>query len=40
LAAQDVQTLEQLLDAASPHYIFDRDDLHGIVVVTIYAGTV
>jgi ubiquinone/menaquinone biosynthesis C-methylase UbiE len=40
LAAQDVKTLEQLLDAASPHYIFDRDDLHGIVVETIYAGTV
>jgi ubiquinone/menaquinone biosynthesis C-methylase UbiE len=40
LSAQDVQTLEQLLDPASPHYIFDRDDLHGIVVETIYAGTV
>jgi ubiquinone/menaquinone biosynthesis C-methylase UbiE len=40
LAAQDVQTLKQLLDPASPHYVFDRDDLHGIVVETIYTGTV
>jgi ubiquinone/menaquinone biosynthesis C-methylase UbiE len=40
LASQDIQTLEQLLDAASPHYVFKRDDLHGIVVETIYGGTV
>jgi hypothetical protein len=24
---------------ASPHYVFDRDDLHGIQVDTIYAGS-
>ena len=39
LAARICRALEQLLDASSPHYIFDRDDLHGIVVQTIYAGT-
>jgi len=40
LAIQDASTLEQLLNPASPHYVFDRDDLYGILVETIYAGSV
>jgi hypothetical protein len=40
LSDHDTQNLAQLLDKASPHYIFDRDDLHGILVETIYAGMV
>jgi SAM-dependent methyltransferase len=38
LSAQDNAALEQLLDPASSHYVFARDDLHGIVVDTIYTG--
>lgn len=38
LSAQDVHTLEDLLNQASPHYLFDRDDLHAILVETIYVG--
>ncbi len=38
LSAQDVETLAQLLDSTSPHYVFDRDDLHGILVETVYVG--
>jgi len=40
LAIRDASTLEQLLNPASPHYVFDRDDLYGILVETIYAGSV
>ncbi len=40
LTTQDASTLEQLLNPASPHYVFDRDDLHGILVDTIYVGSV
>jgi SAM-dependent methyltransferase len=39
LSTRDHSTLEQLLDPASPQYVFARDDLHGIVVDTIYAGS-
>jgi SAM-dependent methyltransferase len=38
LSTRDISTLEQLLDPAGPHYVFARDDLHGIVVETIYVG--
>jgi hypothetical protein len=38
LTSQDVSTLEQLLNPSSPHSIFARDDLHGIIVDTIYGG--
>jgi hypothetical protein len=40
LTTQDISTLKQLLDPANPHYVFDRDDLYGIQVETIYAGIV
>ncbi len=40
LTTQDASTLEQLLNPASPHYVFDRDDLHAILVNTIYMGSV
>lgn len=40
LTTQDASTLEQLLNRISPHYVFERDDLYGIVVDTIYAGSV
>ncbi|HZR43688.1 MAG TPA: methyltransferase domain-containing protein [Ktedonobacteraceae bacterium] len=39
LSARDISTLEQLLDPASPQYVFARDDLHGIVVETVYVGS-
>ena len=39
LTTQDVDALAQLLNPASPHYAFDRDDLHAILVDTIYAGS-
>jgi hypothetical protein len=39
ISTQDISTLEQLLDPASPQYVFARDDLHGIVVETIYVGS-
>jgi SAM-dependent methyltransferase len=39
LSTRDISTLEQLLDPASPHYVFARDDLHGIVVETMYVGS-
>jgi ubiquinone/menaquinone biosynthesis C-methylase UbiE len=39
LSSQDISTLEQLLDPAGPKYVFARDDLHGIVVETIYVGS-
>lgn len=39
LSARDISTLEQLLDPASPHYAFARNDLHGIVVESIYVGS-
>ncbi|GHO60776.1 class I SAM-dependent methyltransferase [Ktedonobacter robiniae] len=39
LSTQDISTLEQLLDPASPQYVFARDDLHGIVVETMYVGS-
>ena len=38
LSTRDISTLEQLLDPASPQYVFVRDDLHGIVVETMYVG--
>jgi SAM-dependent methyltransferase len=38
LSVQDTQTLAELLDKHSSHYVFDRDDLHGILVETIYVG--
>ena len=38
LSAEDVQTLTQLVDQHGPHYVFNRDDLHGILVETIYVG--
>jgi len=38
LSSQDAQSLAQLLDKHSPHYVFDRDDLHGILVETIYVS--
>jgi SAM-dependent methyltransferase len=38
LSGEDVQTLKQLLDKNSPHYLFNRDDLHGIGVETLYVG--
>ena len=40
LTSKDVSTLEQLLDPAGPHYVFNRDDLHGLLVDTIYTGSV
>ncbi len=39
LSTRDISTLEQLLDPASPQYVFARDDLHGLVVETIYVGS-
>mgnify|MGYP001159369655 CR=1 FL=1 len=39
LSTQDISTLEQLLNPASPHYVFARDDLHGIVVETMYVSS-
>ncbi len=39
LSTRDMSTLEQLLDPVSPQYVFARDDLHGIVVDTIYVGS-
>lgn len=38
LTARDTSTLEQLLDPTGSHYVFARDDLHGLVVETIYVG--
>ncbi len=38
LSAQDVHNLAQLLDRHSPHYVFGRDDLHGILAETLYLG--
>lgn len=38
LAVEDTQALAQLLDPVGPHYVFDRDDLHAILVETIYVG--
>ncbi len=38
LAVQDTETLAQLLDPTSVHYVFDRDDLHCILAETIYVG--
>ncbi|MBA2676925.1 MAG: methyltransferase domain-containing protein [Ktedonobacteraceae bacterium] len=38
LTTQDAYALEQLLNADSPHYVFGRDDLHGILVNTVYDG--
>lgn len=38
LSTQDVQSLAQLVDRHGPHYVFDRDDLHGILVETVYVG--
>ena len=35
---QDTSTLEQLLDPTGPQYVFARDDLHGMVVKTMYVG--
>ena len=40
LTTQDASALEQLLNSTSPHYVFDRDDLHGILIDTIYVGSV
>ena len=40
LTTQDALTLEQLLNRTSLHYVFDRDDLHGILVDTLYIGSV
>jgi len=39
LATQDISALKQLLDPAGPHYVFDRDDLYGVQVETIYVGS-
>ncbi|WP_220210006.1 class I SAM-dependent methyltransferase [Reticulibacter mediterranei] len=39
LTTQDISTLKQLLDPASPQYVFVRDDLYGILVETIYVGS-
>lgn len=38
LSTQDISTLEQLLDPTGSQYVFSRDDLHGIVVETMYVG--
>lgn len=38
LTAKDISTLEQLLNPTSTDYVFNRDDLHGALVDTVYAG--
>lgn len=38
LATQDTSVLEHLLDPTGQQYVFARDDLHGMVVETMYVG--
>jgi hypothetical protein len=38
ISAEDADAIQQILDAASPHYAFNRQDLHYLEGVTVYVG--